>query len=270
MDTEFYKVRISPEVLQTIVQDVNYDGQEVGVYSGMSQILTAGPNNSSILTGLTIPILLTQTAVDAGYYSEFDGAVLQKDVVANFIFSSTTTNPYVYNVYNTSNEFQKFLDLSVYTVDWGDGSPIQTITTYAPNSISHLYPTANTTYTITMRQTNPWGDTIVKKEIQTPYTNIIAPNPNGTAYFIPLGGSWAGTPISYDYIFSGDAVNIVSAQTSNNYVTVPFTVSGITKSPFCLALWKAMRTACWASRSSHAGVSGDFMSFHNFPASLNS
>jgi hypothetical protein len=36
--------------------------------------------------------------------------------------------------------------------------------------------------------------------------------------------------VSYNYIFSGDAVNEVSAQTSNNYVTVPFTVSGNTRS----------------------------------------
>jgi hypothetical protein len=36
--------------------------------------------------------------------------------------------------------------------------------------------------------------------------------------------------VSYDYIFSGDAVNVVSAQTSINYVTIPFTISGLTKS----------------------------------------
>jgi hypothetical protein len=55
-------------------------------------------------------------------------------------------------------------------------------------------------------------------------------NPNGETFFMPLTGNWIGTPVSYDYIFSGDAVNEVSAQTSNNYVTVPFTVSGVTKS----------------------------------------
>ena len=196
----------------------------------MTQVLTGGIGGTSLLTGLTVPILLTQTAVDAGYYSPFDGAVLQKDVVSNFIFSSTTSNPYVYNVYNTSNQFQKFLELSVYTVDWGDGSPTQVISSFSPNFISHTYPTANANYTITMKQTNPWGQTLVKKEITTPYTNIVPPNPNGTAFFIPQGGSWAGTPISYDYIFSGDAVNTVAAQTSDNYLTVPFQISGICKS----------------------------------------
>lgn len=236
---DFYNIIISPETISGDIFTVNMQGQNVGpsytgettgVYSGMTQVLTAGPNGSSLLTGLTIPILIRQTAVDFGYYSPFDGAVLQKDVVANFIFSSTTSDPYVYNVYNTSSDFQKFLDLSVYKIYWGDGSPAQTISAYTPNSIVHTYPVADAQYTITLEQTNPWGITRVSKTITTPYVDVVANNPNGEAFFIPAGGNWFETPISYDYIFSGDAVNVVSAQTSNNFTTVPFTVSGVTKS----------------------------------------
>jgi len=236
---DFYKIIVSPETILGDLflvdlqgQNVNntYSGQTVGVYSAMTKVVSSGPNDTSLLTGLTVPILIRQTAIDVGYYSPFDGAVLQKDVVANFIFSSTTTNPYVYNIYNTSSEFQKFLELSAYKVDWGDGSPKQTITTYAPNSLSHSYPTANATYIISLEQTNPWGVTRVSKTITTPYTNVVPTNPNGEAFFTPAGGNWAGTPVSYDYIFSGDAVNEVSAQTSFNYVTVPYTISGLTRS----------------------------------------
>lgn len=236
---DYYKIVVSPETILGDLflvnlkgQDVNntYTGQTVGVYSAMTQVLSGGTNGTSLLTGLTVPILIRQTAIDVGYYSPFDGAVLQKDVVANFIFSSTTSNPYVYNIYNTSSEFQKFLDLSAYKVDWGDGSPKQTITSYAPNSLSHTYPTANAQYVISLEQTNPWGITRVSKTITTPYTNVVVNNPNGEAFFTPAGGNWAGTPVSYDYIFSGDAVNEVSAQTSFNYVTVPYTISGLTKS----------------------------------------
>jgi hypothetical protein len=236
---DFYNIIISPETIKGDIFTVNlkgenvgpsYTGETTGVYSAMTQVLSAGPNGSSTLTGLTIPILIRQTAVDFGYYSPFDGAVLQKDVVANFIFSSTTADPYVYNVYNTSSEFQKFLDLSSYKINWGDGSPEQTITTYVPNSIVHTYPVANAQYTITLKQTNPWGVTKVSKTVTTPYVNVVPNNPNGEAFFIPAGGNWFETPISYNYIFSGDAVNVVSAQTSNNFTTVPFTVSGLTKS----------------------------------------
>jgi len=226
-----YNFIISPENIQGDLVTVNYENKPVGVYSGMTQILTAGPNGSSILTGLSVNILLTQTAVDAGYYSPFDGAILQKDVVANFIFSSTTGNPYTYYVYNTSNDFQKFLELSQYSIDWGDGSQIQAFPQTIPNYISHQYPT-NTPdqYKITVRQINPWGITIVEKTVNTPYTEVVAPNPQGTAYFVSNNGNWSATPVSYNYIFSGDAVNVVSAQTSNNYTTVPFAVSGLTKS----------------------------------------
>lgn len=234
-----YNIIISPQTIQGDIYSVNLKGQNVssdytgltiGVYSSMTQILSGGTNGTSLLTGLTVPILITQTAIDVGYYSPFDGAVLQKDVVANFIFSSSTSDPYTYQVYNTSSQFQKFLDFSAYRVDWGDGSPLQVITSYTPDSISHTYPTANKKYTIRLRQTNPWGVTIVEKTITTPYTNVVAPNPNGEAFFVPAGGNWINTPVSYDYIFSGDAVNEISAQTSNNFTTVPFTVSGLTTS----------------------------------------
>jgi len=227
---DLYNIIISPETIKGDLSTVTYSGVSVGVYSAMTQVVSSGTDGSSTLTGLTIPILIRQTAVDVGYYSPFDGAVLQKDVVANFIFSSTTSNPYVYNVYNTSSEFQKFLDLSAYKVDWGDNSPKQTITSYTPDSLSHTYATADAQYTIVLEQTNPWGVTKVAKTITTPYVNVVINNPNGEAFFIPAGGNWLNTPVSYNYIFSGDAVNEISAQTSNNYVTVPFTISGLTKS----------------------------------------
>ena len=230
MSQDYYKFIVSPENVARDLSVVDYEGTPVGVYSAMTQVVSSGPNGTSLLTNLSVPILLRQTAVDAGYYSPFDGAVLQKDVVTNFLFSSTTSQPYVWNVYNTSDQFQKFLDLSAYKVDWGDGSPKQTITTYAPNSITHTYPSATKEYTITLEQTNPWGVTKVSKTINVPFTNVTIYNPNGECFFMPSKGNWVGTPVSYDYIFSGDAVNEVSAQTSNNYVTIPFTVSGITKS----------------------------------------
>jgi hypothetical protein len=230
MNQDYYRFIVSPETIKGDLSVVDYDGQEVGVYSAMTQVVSSGPNGSSTLTGLTVNILLRENYVDCGYYSPFDGAILQKDVVANFIFSSTTDNPYTYYVFNTSNEFQTFSQLSLYNINWGDGSPIQNITTFTPNYISHMYPQSNRTYTITLQQQNPWGIVRVEKTITTPFVEVDITNPNGTAYFIPLGGSWSATPISYNYIFSGDAVNVVSAQTSNNFVSIPFTISGLTKS----------------------------------------
>lgn len=231
METNIFKVKISPEVLDTIIHEIPYQGVDVGVYSSMTQTLTGGTNGNSTLTGLTIPILLTQNTVDLGYYSVFDGAILQQNVVNNFIFSSTTTNPFFWNVYNTSEvEFNAFLSLSTYTVDWGDGSTPQIVTSYAPNYISHNYPQVPAEYTITMSATTPWGNNIIQKDIQVPYVDVPNFNPQGTAYFTPNVGAWTATPISYDYIFSGDSVNEVNAQISSTWTTVPFSVTGITTS----------------------------------------
>ena len=225
-----YNFIVSPENIERDLSVVNSNGISVGVYSGMSQIVSGNTYGTSLLTGLTVNILLTQSAVDAGYYTPFDGAVMQKDVVSNFIFSSTTSDQYRVYVYNTSSEFQKFLDLSRYVINWGDGSQLQAVTSYTPNSISHVYPSANKTYTITLTQTNPWGIIKVQKNVTLPYSAVTIYNQQGTAYFTPAGGNWFGTPVSYDYIFSGDAVNVVSAQTTNNFEQVPFIVSGVTTS----------------------------------------
>ena len=225
-----YNFIVSPENIERDLSVVNSNGISVGVYSGMSQIVSGNTYGTSLLTGLTVNILLTQNAVDAGYYTPFDGAVMQKDVVSNFIFSSTTSDPYRVYVYNTSSEFQKFLDLSKYVINWGDGSQLQAVTAYTPNSISHVYPSANKTYTITLSQTNPWGVVKVEKNVTLPYSAVTIYNQQGTAYFTPAGGNWFGTPVNYNYIFSGDAVNVVSAQTTNNVEQVPFIVSGVTTS----------------------------------------
>lgn len=234
MSQDYYKIVISPENIRGDLAVVDYKGTPVGVYSAMTKVVSSGPGGSSILKNVSIPILLRQTAIDCGYYSPFDGAITQKDVVTNFLFSATTGNPTTYYVYNTSDEFQKFLELSPYTIEWGDNSPKQLITTYAPNSLSHTYPAppAGTTkkYKITLRQTNPWGVNIITKTITVPFQVPTIYNPEGECYFAPSYGNWIGTPVSYNYIFSGDSENNVQSQVSSNYIQIPFTVSGLTKS----------------------------------------
>jgi hypothetical protein len=231
MDDRIYKIKISPEVIKGDIFLVNYTGDSYNeefnveiccdiftsavtkyytgqtyVYSSMTEVLSGGTNGSSLLTGLTVPIMLTETCVDIGFYSTFDGAVLQKDVVNNFLFSSTTLNPYEFYFYNTSDiQNLSYLQFSDYQVDWGDGTPLQTITNFTPNYYSHIY-TQSGEYTISMSGMSPWGYNVIKKDISVPYSAVTITNPNGTAYFVPAGGNWSATPISYNYIFSGDAV----------------------------------------------------------------
>jgi hypothetical protein len=195
MEEQKYYFKISPENIYGDLRLVQYTGgtdvydttdpccpiltgetsvtgvDNIGVYTGMTYVLSGGTNGDSLLTGLTISLLFTETAVDMGYYSVFDGAVLQKDVINNFLFSGTTGSPYTYSFYNTSDtEFIKFLSLVKYVVDWGDGSPKVTLTSTSP--ISHNYPTSNSEYHITMTATSPWGISKITKTITTPFDNV--------------------------------------------------------------------------------------------------
>jgi hypothetical protein len=196
----------------------------------MSQIVTGGTNGNSLMTGLTLPILLTQNNVDIGYYSVFDGTIQQKDFFTNFIFSGSNINQYEIYLANTSEKNSySYLNFSNYILDWGDGTT-QTVNDINPLIYSHIYPTTPSAYTITMSGISPWNINIVQKTINLPFSGATIPNPNGIAFFTPLGGSWSGTPISYDYLFSGDSICDTEAQASYNFTTVPFLITGYTNS----------------------------------------
>jgi hypothetical protein len=251
MEPQRYYFKISPENILSDLVKVPYTGETnvyydidpccpitattydvvtgtTGVYTGLTYLLTGGTDGTSLLTGLTIPILFTQTGIDIGYYSVFDGAILQKEIVKNFLFSATTSTPYTYYFYNTSEtNFLKFLDLSTYKIDWGDGTPIQNVTSIP---ISHAYPPSTNQYTITFYIYSPWGISTISKTITTPFTNVTIFNPNGTAFFSPIVGNWTGTPVSYDYIFTGDSNTNINDFYSSNYTSVPFMISGYTNS----------------------------------------
>jgi len=232
MEAEKYSLIVSPENISTDIFRESYSGdsgsQTFGVYSGMSYILSGGTGGTSLLTGLTIPIMLTQTMNDIGFYSEFDGLMLQKDVLSNFLFSADTLTPYDVNFYNTSGDIEiSFLKLSSFFVDWGDGTPTQQVGT---QPLTHTYPTTPSIYTITFSGQNNWGLNIIEKPIVLPLTGTTITNLQGNFTFTPQGGYWSGIPISYDFIATGDSQNNVSSQISSSYTTIPFPVSGYTKS----------------------------------------
>jgi hypothetical protein len=258
MEDRNYHIKISPEVILGDVFKVPYfAGQlttyndyqlccktyltpvvsnitgDTYVYSSMTQILSGGTDGASLLTGLTIPILLTENTVDIGYYSVFDGMIEQKEVMTNFIFSATTTNPYKVYFYNTSDtEFKKYLEFSTYTLDWGDPSDPGIITLSPSTTVYwHTYPAiTGKTYTISMAGMSPWGSNVVKKTVHLPYSNVTILNPKGTATFTPAGGSWAGTSLMYDFIYSGDSTCDTTLTSITDFTTVPITITGYTQS----------------------------------------
>jgi hypothetical protein len=252
MELQEYKFIISPENIKSDLVFVPYTGETdittiidpccltettisatttgtTGVYLPMDYILSGNTGGTSFLTGLSVNIMLTESAVDLGYYTPTDGLMLQADVLNNFIATANTINPYTYTFYNTSDlEFIKFLQLSTYTLDWGDGSPQQSVVGITP--LTHIYPTASNNYTITLTANSPWGISKVEKPVTVPYSNVTITNPQGNIVFYPAGGSWASTPISYDYIFTGDSNTDVTDYYSYNYTSVPFVITGFTES----------------------------------------
>jgi hypothetical protein len=259
MEDRNYHIKISPEVILGDVFKVPYfAGQlttyndyqlccktyqsavvsnitgDTYVYSSMTDILSGGTNGASLLTGLTIPILLTENTIDIGYYSVFDGMVEQKEVMTNFIFSATTNNPYKVYFYNTSDtEFKKYLEFSTYTLDWGDPNDPGIITLSPSTTVyDHTYsdPSPPSGYTISMAGMSPWGSNVVKKTVHLPYSDVTILNPKGTATFTPAGGSWAGTSLMYDFIYSGDSTCDTTLTSITDFTTVPITITGYTQS----------------------------------------
>jgi len=131
---EVFNYKISPGVLKDDIFRVTYSGDTFGVYSGMSYVLSGNTGGTSFLTGLTLPILITQNYDDIGYYDPFDGLAVQQDVIDNFLTSGSSSSPYDVYLYNTSDaSFKGFLTLAPYVINWGDGSPTENITTFSPN-----------------------------------------------------------------------------------------------------------------------------------------
>lgn len=232
MDDIRYSIRISPGVLKNDIITETYSGDSglntFGVYSGMSYILSGGTNGDSLLTGLTIPVFFTQSINDIGVYNVFDGDILQKDILSNFLYSADTINPYNVYVYNTSGDLTiSFLRFSNFFVDWGDGSPVQEITN---QPLLHSYLTTPDTYTISFSGVNSWGTTTIQKQILVPVTGATVNNLEGTVTLTPQTGNWSGIPTTYDFIFTGDSQNFAQSQISSSYTSIPFPVSGFTTS----------------------------------------
>jgi hypothetical protein len=146
----------------------------------------------------------------------------------NFIFSGFGNS---INFTNTSDkEFKKYLEFSDYKIDWGDGV-IQYVNNTTPNFYSHTYAYSNpTVYTITMSGMSPWGWNVLKKDVYIPITGTTIDNPNGNVVFHPMGGNWSATPISYDYIFSGDSECILPDPYFDDFGPIPFYITGYTQS----------------------------------------
>lgn len=208
------------------------------VYVKMKDILSGGANGESLLTGLTIPILLTQSVVDYGFYTPFDGLINQKESLNNFLLSADTIDKFKIYLYNTSDiQNVKFLQQAEWEVDWGDGRR-EIISGFSPSFTTHTYPTiplqSNKKYVIKLTQKTPWGSYICEKEIYVPTNNITITNFDGRFSFLPsydnLQGDWYNNIPVYNYQFQGDSENNIEYHISSGFTNIPVFITGQTKS----------------------------------------
>jgi hypothetical protein len=83
MEENTIYIKISPEVLLTNDTTVTYSGGTAQVFSSMTQMLSGGTNGSSLYTGMTLSVYLNQNFEDIGYYSTWDGDIIQKEILNN-------------------------------------------------------------------------------------------------------------------------------------------------------------------------------------------
>ena len=225
MESERINYVVSPEVLNRDIFELNYDGNTFGLYSGMSQVLSSGVNGSSLLTGLTIPILFTYSFNDLGFYDEFDGFIDQQDTINNFYISGNSIQPYQVTIYNTAGfGVNNYLALSNYSIDWGDGANTSTVN-IKENTQVHTYSQVPQEYSIKMTQNNIWGTTEIIKKITLPFTGVTVDNQLGTVTFTQQGGKWSGIPINYNYIFTGDSNSNLNYSYVFNYNQVFYCIA---------------------------------------------
>lgn len=236
---EVRKIKISPEVLKLDISGTTFSGYTFGVYEPLSNILSGATGGKSFLTDLSIPILFTQDYQDVGYYSPFDGFLSQCNEEINFTYFKGTGvgSPRKLCVYNTSNVNLKYIKKTEFTINWGDASEPEAMTTLFPNFSCHTYPQDRNIFNITLSGLNKLGIFTITKKVTIPYNVATFSDVNGTVSFSSNNGSWLNTPTSQDYIYQYDNYNTISEQIQFqsdfamiNSLPIPFTISGYTNS----------------------------------------
>jgi hypothetical protein len=229
-----YSVRLATETTPTFLYlFLQLSGTGITIPVGSSVELIVTQPDTSQLIDLSIPIFLKQNYEDLGYYSPFDGEFSQLNEEVNFTFTFSDINPYEITIYNTSDNRKTYLQQATYRIDWGDSTPVQDVTVFIPESITHTYLNLPepTTYTVTFFGTTSLGNYVITKTFDVPYYNTpTINNPFGEVIFETNNGSWSATPQSQNFITYYDANNTVESQASYNYVSVPFIISGFTTS----------------------------------------
>jgi len=155
------------------------------VYSGVTQ--WGGPfTKPEVSYTFDLPIFLEEEFDDMGVMVGFDGEVGQTEQKCNFTYSGNGNFVTVYNTVNTTIT-PTLVDV-LYTLDWGDGSPTETLPAVHIGdldlpSLTHEY-TGVTGTTLMLTLNSPWEVNEVKKSIELPFISSYGfPTDLGTLTF---------------------------------------------------------------------------------------
>ena len=146
------------------------EGFHTGATSSVIPVTNSCSCPNQLGTDLSqIPIFISQDYNDIGHYDIWDGNIGQQDTFGNFVLSATSSTGKVITMYRTTDlAYHSGVIDSVFTIDWGDGSPP---TTYTPtHSVSHTYTNLQQKqFRITVTQDTPWGSKSVSNVVTIPH-----------------------------------------------------------------------------------------------------
>ncbi len=168
------------EILTADTQNIWDPGSgtyQVQRVSGLGPKLPYNPSNQNFfydntvqVSGLTIPILLTQDLDNIGIYDMFDGNILQRDILNNIVY--VENGPTGVDLYFTGdlNRYELATAQINFVVDWGDGSATDNLVINGVDQspLNHNYAASPASWTITISYEADWGTTIVRKTITLP------------------------------------------------------------------------------------------------------
>jgi hypothetical protein len=192
-------IYIGPQIGDA-VYNINVTGNLIEGYYKWSGSTWISGDAGDVLPSYNLPIYLESSVDEMGVMVGFDGEVQQVDQLVNFSYSGVTGTKTI-NIYSTTNpdKLRKIIE-QVYVLNWGDGTPTETLTINngIPNTslptLTHTYGSSITESVVTITFSSPWASQIVSKKISLPFLDP-------TSISNPLG-SFSGVtmPIELDYI----------------------------------------------------------------------
>lgn len=156
------------------------------------KILKQGENDYNL------PLFLESSVDEMGVLSPFDGDMIQIDQVCNFTYFQIGNTVDLLLSVNTQ-KYTKLIDVE-YIIDWGDGSPLESIIATDEEllpTLTHVYP-IDGVYEISISFMTPWDNKKTTKNITIPQ-DLSQPNPLGnfTTLIVPSYLNLNGQVLSY-------------------------------------------------------------------------